>query len=372
MREALGLSPALQRIGLAAHDFVEAACANEVVLSRAEKDAQGSPTVPSRWLVRLQTLLASTGVDHTREPDWSSWARAVDRVPTVRPEPRPAPMPPVDARPRELSVSDIGLWMKDPYALYAKRILGLEPLDDLEADPGALERGIVIHRALERFVNAHHDGLPDDAEQRLLAFGRELFEDFSHRPQVMALWWPRFEQIARWVIEQERGRRARSIEIRAEVGGMLEVHGVLEVQDSGPAFRLKARADRLERHPDGRVTVIDYKTGQLPERAAVLAGLEPQLPLEAAMVEAGAFADLGPAAVAELLFWQLKGDESGGDERAATPLAPGEVAALAIEGLRRLIAHYERPQTAYRARPKPQVAWRGHYDHLARRGEWPG
>jgi ATP-dependent helicase/nuclease subunit B len=223
----------------------------------------------------------------------------------------------------------------------------------------------VIHRALERFVSAYREDLPDDAEQRLLALGRQLFEDFSHRPQVMALWWPRFRQIARWVIEQERVRRAGGIELRAEVAGVLEVPG------STPAFRLKARADRLERRPDGRVTVIDYKTGRLPERADVLAGLAPQLPLEAAMVEAGAFAELGAAPVAELLFWQLRGDPSGGDERAATSLPPGEVAAQALEGLGRLIAHYEQPQTAYRARPRPQLAWPGDYDHLARRGEWP-
>jgi ATP-dependent helicase/nuclease subunit B len=365
MREALGLSPIERRIGLAAHDFVEAACAKEVVLSRAEKDAQGNPTVPSRWLVRLQTLLASTGADHAGDLPWRSWARALDDVATVRPEPRPAPTPPVDARPRELSVSDIGSWMNDPYALYARRILRLEPLDALEADPGALERGIVIHRALERFVRAHGGELPDDAEQRLLALGRERFEDFSHRPQVMALWWPRFVQIARWVIERERARRPGSVEIRAEVAGVLEVPGV------APAFRLKARADRLERHPDGRITVIDYKTGRLPDRAEVQAGLAPQLPLEAAMIEAGAFAEIGAAPVAELLFWRLKGDQSGGEERAASALAPTELAAQALAGLSRLIAHYDRPQTAYRARPKPQVAWRGDYDHLARRGEWP-
>ncbi len=114
--------------------------------------------------------------------------------------------------------------------------------------------------------------------------------------------------------------------------------------------------------------MIDYKTGQLPERADVAAGLTPQLPLEAAMVEAGAFADLGPAAVAELLFWRLNGDESGGEEKALT--APAELAAQALDGLRRLVAHYDRATTTYPARPKPQVAWRGDYDHLARRGEW--
>jgi ATP-dependent helicase/nuclease subunit B len=364
MREALGLAPVERRIGLAAHDFVQAACAREVVLSRAEKDAEGNPTVPCRWLVRLEALLAGIGREQAEQTPWRAWARALDGAATARPEPRPAPTPPVAARPRQLSVSDIGLWMKDPYDLYAKRILELAPLEDLEADPGALERGTVIHRVLERFVQACPEDLPADAEQRLLALGRELFEEFSHRPQVRALWWPRFECIASWVVAQERARRGSVVDLKVESKGLLEIAG------PAGAFRLKARADRLERHPDGRITVIDYKTGALPKTAEVLAGLSPQLPLEAAMVEAGAFAEIGAARVAELLFWRLTGDETGGEERAAAGLAPSEIAAQALEGLSRLIAHYDRPQTAYRARPKPDVAWRGDYDHLARRGEW--
>jgi ATP-dependent helicase/nuclease subunit B len=254
--------------------------------------------------------------------------------------------------------------MKDPYDLYAKRILGLAPLEPLEADPGALERGNVIHKALERFVRAYPDELPADAERRLLDLGRELFEEFSHRPQVMALWWPRFERIAAWVVAQERARRADTVELRAEVRGLLRL--------AAPAgeFRLKARADRLERRADGRITVIDYKTGLLPDRIEVVSGRAPQLPLEAAMVEAGAFEEVGRAAVAELLFWQLRGDEAGGEEKDAAGLAPAELAAQALAGLSRLITHYDREQTRYQARPKPDVAWRGDYDHLARRGEW--
>ncbi len=357
MREALGLAPIERRIGLAAHDFVTAAAAGAVVLSRAEKNAEGSPTVPSRWLVRLKTLLAGSG-----GVELASAPMPVDEVPVPRPEQRPAPKPPVHARPRELSVSDVALWMGDPYSLYARRILGLRALEALEADPGALERGIIIHRVLERFVRKYPDDLPPDAERRLLDLGRMLFEEFSHRPQVMALWWPRFEQIARWVTLQEQVRRTPGLEIRTEVEGRLELDGL--------DFRLKARADRLERLQGGRITVIDYKTGRLPERAEVLAGLAPQLPLEAAMVEAGAFRDIEPAAVAELLFWRLKGDETGGEQQPAAALAPAELAAGALAGLRRLVAHYDRPATTYPARPKPQVAWRGDYDHLARRGEW--
>jgi ATP-dependent helicase/nuclease subunit B len=254
--------------------------------------------------------------------------------------------------------------MKDPYDLYAKRILELRPLEALEADPGALERGNVIHQALERFVRACLSELSADAERRLLDLGRELFQEFSHRPQVMALWWPRFERIATWVVEQERARRAGAVEILVEVRGLLELPA-----PAGP-FRLKARADRLERHPDGRITVIDYKTGRLPERAEVLCGLAPQLPLEAAMVEASAFDEVGRAAVAELLYWQLRGDEAGGEERSAAKLPAVALATQALAGLSRLIAYYDRRQAAYLARPKPEVAWRGDYDHLARRGEW--
>ena len=165
---------------------------------------------------------------------------------------------------------------------------GSEPLEALEADPGALERGIIIHRVLERFVKAYPGDLPEDALPRLLDLGRTLFEDFSHRPQVKALWWPRFEQIARWVIEQEQARRTPGLEIMTEVEARLELDGL--------DFRLKARADRLERLQDGQIVVIDYKTGALPKAADVAAGLAPQLPLEAAMVEAGAFRGIEPAA----------------------------------------------------------------------------
>jgi ATP-dependent helicase/nuclease subunit B len=367
MRQQLGLPAVERRIGLSAHDLVQAASAPEVVLSRSEKDAQANPTVPSRWLVRLQTLLkADDAAAETSpaEPGWSAWARQIDETGVSRPEERPRPTPPVHARPRKLSVSDVGSWMRDPYDLYARRVLRLSALDALDADPGALERGIIIHAVLERFVREFPDALPPDAEQRLLHIGTAEFEKFVHRPQVAALWWPRFEQVARWVIARERALRPELARVHGEVTGELALDG-----PAGP-FVIRARADRLERHPDGRITVIDYKTGQLPERKEVLTGRQPQLALEAAMVEAGAFEEIGRAELCELRFWRLKGDEAGGEERDAARMPPAELARAALEGLAALIAHYDRPETAYPARPKPRVAWRGDYDHLARRGEW--
>jgi ATP-dependent helicase/nuclease subunit B len=368
MREQLGLPPLECRIGQAAHDFVQAAAAKEVVLSRAEKDVLGNPTVPSRWLTRLRSLLLSQGRTETLQgdPAWDAWATALDR-PTgaIRPDPQPRPTPPLRARPRELSVSDIGRWLANPYELYAKRILKLSPLEPLEADPGAQDRGILIHGALEKFVRAFPETLPPDALQRLRDFGLQAFAPLRHRPQVQALWWPRFMELARWLVAHERDHRPTLAAI------LPEVEGAIWLDAPAGRVRIKARADRLEREPGGAIRVIDYKTGGLPQASEVRAGLAPQLPLEGHMVEAGGFEAIGPAALGALEFWQLVGNSQPGRTRAADKQSdPAELAAAAAAGLARLIAHFDQPGTAYAARPRPAAARPGDYDHLARVQEW--
>src|SRR3546814_441934 len=103
--------------------------------------------------------------------------------------------------------SQFETWMRDPYAIYARHVLRLRPLDPIDADPGAAERGSIIHDALHRFVAAHPGALPGDAYERLLDCGREAFSAVLDRPSVWAFWWPRFERIARWFVDVEAARR---------------------------------------------------------------------------------------------------------------------------------------------------------------------
>src|SRR3546814_2537943 len=63
--------------------------------------------------------------------------------------------------------------MGDPYALYAREILHLRPLDPLDADPGAAERGTLVHAALEQFLKRHPKVLPPDALDDLLEIRSE-------------------------------------------------------------------------------------------------------------------------------------------------------------------------------------------------------
>jgi ATP-dependent helicase/nuclease subunit B len=366
MRGDFGLPEPERRIGLAAHDFAQACAGPQVVLTRALK-VEGTPTVPSRWLLRLDNLLRATGLawDTAEAARWLAWQRALDETggPPQPTEP-PAPRPPVAARPRRLRVTEIETWMRDPYAIYARRILRLEPLDPLDADPGAAERGSFIHRALDLFLRRYPKKLPADAVERLLALGAEAFGPALERPGVRAFWWPRFERVAQWFVANERERRALVAASHSEVRGTLTLPG-----PAGP-FTLVGKADRIDRLEAGGLAIIDYKTGTTPTAAEVAAGFAPQLPLEAAMAAEGAFHEVPAGEVRELAFWRLSGGAPAGEER---PLSgdPAALARAAMDGLKRLIAAFDDPATPYAARPRPDWAPRySDYEHLARIKEW--
>ncbi|MSP51591.1 MAG: double-strand break repair protein AddB [Alphaproteobacteria bacterium] len=367
MRAKLGLTPTERRIGQSAHDFAQTASAPRVVLSRATK-VDGVPTVPARWLSRLAAVAKAGAVDWGRsfQSDVQSWAQALDTPARIEPTPPPAPRPPVKARPKKLSVTRIETWLRDPYAIYARYVLGLKRLDPIDANPGGAERGIVIHRALDRFLAAAR-AMPEGATvDRLLAIGIEVFAEQRVPPAVAGFWWPRFERIAYWFIENERTRSKRS-KLAAS-----EAMGSLRISSPAGAFELTAKADRIDRMADGSLEIIDYKTGTVPSQKEVSSGRSLQLPLEALIAEAGGFAGVDKALVTTLAYWRLTGADPPGEEKIiAADLR--ELFAATRNALDHLIAAYARPETAFHAlpRPHPKIVPRlNDYDHLARVEEW--
>ena len=368
MLKEFGLPPPERRIGLAAHDFAQAFAAPDVVLTRATR-VEGTPQVPSRWLLRLENIFARAGLEDAmaaKEP-WLEWLAGLDKPkePIAIAEPNPAP--PLAARPRRLPVTEIETWLRDPYALYARRVLKLKPLDPIDAEPGAAERGIIVHDALERFIAAHRGALPDDALSRLIALGRQVFDERLAHPGVRAFWWPRFERVARWFVEEERRRRAEGFApIAVEVTGEMEIPG-----KAGP-FVLTARADRIDRRADIGLVVIDYKTGQTPSLNQMRSGLAPQLPLEAAIAEHGGFVGVDAGEVAQLVYFKLSGGRDPG-KRSALTGDVGEVAADAVAGLTALVRRFDDPKQPYLSKRRPmRENVPGDYDHLARFREWRG
>lgn len=377
MRASLGLEAPERRIGLAAHDVCQGLGVQKVLLTRAAKRG-GTPSVMSRWLQRLLALLGEPlASDLTnRGAEYLGFAAHLDRTQNSVHQmcDQPNPKPPIEVRPTSLSVTRVEAWVRDPYAIYADRILDLKKIDDLGALPSFAERGTIIHEILDRF-NQKWNGIADEtALDLLLEIGGELFDEAMRDfPDQRALWWPRFERIAHAYLNWEKDRAPKPDDRHSEI------YGRLELDVDGLPFTLSGVIDRLDELDDGSLSIIDFKTGEPPSAGQVKTGLNAQLALEVTMQQKGAFDFKGPLSskgVSELGWVKLDGRRDAAPFRSAimrnsgdTPDGLGELAEQQLIGL---IRQYRNPDQGYLSRARPDFEFRyvGDYDHLARVKEW--
>ena len=375
MRHELGLDLPERRIGLSAHDFAQLVGAEDVILSHSAK-AGGAPAVASRFLHRLEAVAGEVRWEAAKQAgeQYVHFAQALDAPDEVKPVGQPEPKPPLATRPLRLSVTAIEDWLRDPYTIYAKHILKLEALDPVDMPLSAADRGSAIHDALGDFTRNFARDLPADPVRVLREIGQKYFAPLMERPEARALWWPRFQRIIGWFSEWETARRGDIAAIDAEIRGEIPIH-----LDNGRTFHLSARADRIERHADGRFVILDYKTGQPPTGKQVRMGLSPQLTLEAAILREGGFEGIDAgSSVGELAYVRISGNNPPGEHTALklrirneTPQPPDEAADYARAQLEALIRKFESETEPYRSLNLPMWTNRyGSYDDLARIKEW--
>ena len=365
LRHQAGVLLPERRIGLSAHDFQQAVAAREVWITRPVRSDEAE-TVASRWLNRLQNLLE--GLPDQGGPEaleemrargraWLDRARQLEEAAPVPPAPRPAPCPPVALRPAQLSVTEIKRLIRDPYAIHARHVLRLRPLDPLMRVPDALLRGTILHDVLERFVQEtqHDDALC--TAPRLIALTETVLARSVPWAEARAMWLARMERVADWFVETELDRR------RAARPAAFEARGRLELTD--PPFTLTAKADRIDIDADGNLHIYDYKTGA-PPSPKEQARFDKQLLLEAVIAESAGFGAIAPGRVAGAAYIGLGAKPA----QVAAPLdtePPAKVRAEFAE----LIAAYRDPAQGYTSRRAMQrKAEAGDYDQLARFGEW--
>ena len=366
MRHTAGLQPHNWRTGLSAHDVWMASCAPEVIITRALRDGD-AVTTPSRWRQRFdavaEALSITAAVD--RGQRWRDQLTALLPAPPMAPLPRPCPTPPVDARPRSFSATEIDDWIADPYSIYAKRVLELRPKDDLDRPIDAALRGNLVHDSLAAFLRAFPEGpLPDNALAELRSLARAVFDPHWQHPTIRHFWWPAFETIAAWFIETETRRRAGIETSHAEVEGSIDL--------AAPAgdVTFGARADRIDRLAGGGLAVLDYKTGETPSKAKVAGRRRTQLLVEAVIAAHGGFEGIDADDVTQMEYWRLTGRR--GEPGKQTDVRPeGWSAAEDAAMLARLAADFDSEATPYASRPDPAIGPSfPRYDHLARVDEW--
>ncbi len=191
-----------------------------------------------------------------------------------------------------------------PFKAFAELRLGARALDQPEPGLSVLDRGQLIHRILKRVWQQleSHEGLLSTPEDRLedivrTTAGAEI-QSLSERRRALRR--PRFA-----AIEQARLKRVIGdwllLEKERQPFTMLEQEESRRVTVGG--IDLRIRADRVDRLEDGRLVILDYKTGECsPSDWDGPRPDEPQLPIYAVTAD---------SPVAGVFFGRLKTGKVG-------------------------------------------------------------
>jgi ATP-dependent helicase/nuclease subunit B len=365
MRRAVGLPDGARLIGETAHDLTSLMASCRTVILSAPARRGRAPAVPSRFLARIETVLRGAEQALPGHPA-ALWSVQLDQPAARILRPRPEPRPPAAHRPKRYSISEITTLLADPYAIYAKRVLRLEPLGALDAETDAALFGTLVHEGLRKV--ADQPGWASASEAAALLF--DAFEKQLRaqrlRGGLEAFWRVRLRRIADWIVGLERERLVQpgaAEMVATEQPGKWSIDG----------FVVHGRADRIERRGAG-VTLIDFKTGTPPSDRDVQSGSAPQLPLEAAMAEAGGFGAEFAQNVCELAYWKLSGGATEGTTRRLFADDREQLRAIIDQARREIpliLRRFADPATPYRDRPHPG---RNPYDQpyagISRRAEW--
>ena len=141
-------------------------------------------------------------------------------------------------------------------------------------------------------------------------------------------------------------------------------------------MRLRGTADRIDRLADGRLAIVDYKTGKPPSNKAVEAGFSLQLGLLGLIADRGGFDGIeGVSAAFE--YWSLARDRGEfGHVKSPTAgrgaLDPEAFVALAADNFAEAAGKWLTGAEPFTARLHPEHAPYGDYDQLMRLDEWYG
>ena len=355
MRAELGLSPPERRIGQTAHDFVAALGAPDAILARQKRGG-----VADRRLALSPAHRRGRWRD--RDTPRRGARRAISRPRAqARPPRADRAAPPsgaeaaAGAAAERLSVTRIETLRRDPYAIYAERILELAPLPPIGAEVGPREIGDDWHDALEAYARRRRGRATRPKSARACWRSRRRFRAAARRPafRALALAAHRRKAIDLFCEFDAARRRGRRIWLEAEGRFIPLADGSRSRSPPAPTASNCGR--------DGGAAVIDYKTGAAPGVKEVKVGFAPQLTLEAAMLKRGGFAGAGPSRRPRAIYFKLGGADGGKEERDQVQgrrlrRSGREAFRRAAEAAREQFADMSTP---YLSRPLPKFAGRG-------------
>ncbi len=190
--------------------------------------------------------------------------------------------------PAKISATNIEILIRNPYGFYAKNILGLRKLDNIFDKKSLSKFGNFIHKIIEKYT-LEFDSKSTNKYEQIIEIGRIIARENHPDDTMVNLWWPKFIAIAREFVEFDLERRENSILVRPEIYGEMN----LELEDT--SVLITAIADRIDMQKNGRIHILDYKTGTLPTKADIMQGISVQMLVEAMIADINGFTGIeGP------------------------------------------------------------------------------
>jgi ATP-dependent helicase/nuclease subunit B len=159
-----------------------------------------------------------------------------------------------------LSVTAFRDYLACPFRFYLKRGLRMEELDDRKTEMDAMDFGNICHYALQQFGLDQTMRDCEDREKLATFLGEQaaslVCRQYGTRPPVPVVIQLEAakQRLGAFAARQVEEYRAgwRIIHVEYEIGGPdgLEFCG----------FRIRGKVDRVDRHANGRLRILDYKT----------------------------------------------------------------------------------------------------------------
>ncbi|MFO7820848.1 MAG: PD-(D/E)XK nuclease family protein [Lentisphaeria bacterium] len=221
-----------------------------------KQSPQGDPLKPSRLLFRCPDTELPTRAARlfTEAPAHTS--------PTVNRDHSWKLSIPEAALPERLRVTQFKDYLTCPFRFYLTHILEMEEVDDSKVELDALDFGNLCHKALEVLGDEQLRGVTDSAvlENSLLnkldELTRQRFGETWPAPvyfQIEAL--------------RQRLRAAAGVQARLHREGWTVMKTEINMGEDSSQFeidgmRISGRIDRIDRHDNGMIRILDYKTSE--------------------------------------------------------------------------------------------------------------
>lgn len=275
------------------------------VLLTWQRMTGGEPNLLSPQLERLVALHRLTYREELEDSMLAARLACaqVSAPDSILPAPIEAPKPrmPGELAPAQISASGYNALVACPYQYYARYLLRLAELDEVQEEIEKKDYGQVVHAVLTEFHEAHphiSDLEPAVAEQRLAALSVKAFAPMVARNYLAQAWLARWRNLIPDYVAWQRTREKEGW--RWKTG---EAKGEITIATPrGRTIALRGRIDRVDTGPDGRAAVIDYKTRsqKVLKEALEVPGEDVQLPVYALLWD-------GPVAAALFLSIEREG-----------------------------------------------------------------